>query len=155
MVLLCSFFLHLKLSHHLFQLFGRLLRCFFSCKTPAVFCGLKDFTRLSISMRVTRWWLNFHFWVNYPFNKFAVNLRLLSVFLRYSVIKSCCQWKDQDRPSLAELSRKLLSGEKGASDRILKVSGTVNVEQYLQEAGYGETNSYTVFWSTVWSVPAK
>ncbi len=26
----------------------------FSCETPAVFCGLKDFTRLSVSMRVTR-----------------------------------------------------------------------------------------------------
>ncbi|KAM3613742.1 uncharacterized protein V6R79_004579 [Siganus canaliculatus] len=63
----------------------------------------------------------------------------------YSIIKSCCQWKDQDRPSLAELSRKLTSGEKTASDKVLKASGTVNIEQYLQEAGYGETNSYTVF----------
>lgn len=63
----------------------------------------------------------------------------------YSVMKSCCQWKDQDRPSLAEVSRKLLSGEKSASDKVLKVSGTVNIEQYLQEAGYGEANSYTVF----------
>ncbi|XP_026173306.1 tyrosine-protein kinase STYK1b [Mastacembelus armatus] len=63
----------------------------------------------------------------------------------YSIIKGCCQWKDQDRPSLAELSRKLLSGEKGASDKVLKASGTVNVEQYLQEAGYGETNNYTIF----------
>ncbi|XP_068591490.1 tyrosine-protein kinase STYK1b [Cebidichthys violaceus] len=63
----------------------------------------------------------------------------------YSVIKGCCQWKDQDRPSLAEVSRKILSGEKNASDKVLKVSGTVNVEKYLQEAGYGENNSYTVF----------
>ncbi|XP_042345302.1 tyrosine-protein kinase STYK1b [Plectropomus leopardus] len=63
----------------------------------------------------------------------------------YSVIKSCCQWKDQDRPTLAEMSRKLVSGEKSASDKVLKASGTVNIEQYLQEAGYGETNSYTVF----------
>ncbi|XP_041649080.1 tyrosine-protein kinase STYK1b [Cheilinus undulatus] len=63
----------------------------------------------------------------------------------HSIIKSCCQWKDQDRPSLAEVSRKLLSGEKGASDKVLKGSGPVNIEQYLQEAGYGETNSYTVF----------
>ncbi|XP_044064959.1 tyrosine-protein kinase STYK1b [Siniperca chuatsi] len=63
----------------------------------------------------------------------------------YSIIKACCQWKDQDRPSLAEVSHKLLSGEKSASDKVLKVSGTVNIEQYLQEAGYGETNSYTVF----------
>ncbi|XP_040900186.1 tyrosine-protein kinase STYK1b [Toxotes jaculatrix] len=63
----------------------------------------------------------------------------------YSIIKGCCQWKDQERPSLADVSRKLLSGEKSASDKVLKVSGTVNIEQYLQEAGYGETNSYTVF----------
>ncbi|KAM9852177.1 tyrosine-protein kinase STYK1b [Aulostomus maculatus] len=63
----------------------------------------------------------------------------------HSVIKGCCQWKDQDRPSLAEVSCKLLSGEKGASDKVLKASGTVNLEQYLQEAGYGENNSYTVF----------
>ncbi|XP_060905264.1 tyrosine-protein kinase STYK1b [Labrus mixtus] len=63
----------------------------------------------------------------------------------HSIIKGCCQWKDQDRPSLAEVSRKLLSGEKGASDKVLKVSGAVNIERYLQEAGYGESNSYTVF----------
>uniref|UniRef100_UPI0037E84D6E tyrosine-protein kinase STYK1b n=1 Tax=Semicossyphus pulcher TaxID=241346 RepID=UPI0037E84D6E len=63
----------------------------------------------------------------------------------HSMIKSCCQWKDVDRPSLAEVSRKLVSGEKSASDKVLKASGVVNIEQYLQEAGYGETNSYTVF----------
>ncbi|XP_023282139.1 tyrosine-protein kinase STYK1-like [Seriola lalandi dorsalis] len=63
----------------------------------------------------------------------------------YSIIKGCCHWKDQDRPSLADVSRKLLSGEKNASDKLLKVPGTVNIERYLQEAGYGETNSYTVF----------
>lgn len=63
----------------------------------------------------------------------------------YTVIKGCCQWKDQDRPSLAELSRKLASGEKIAPDKVLRASGTVNIEQYLQEAGYGEANSYTVF----------
>ncbi|KAM4580962.1 tyrosine-protein kinase STYK1b isoform 1-T2 [Odontesthes bonariensis] len=63
----------------------------------------------------------------------------------HALIKSCCQWKDQDRPSLAEASRKLVSGEKSASDKVLKASGPVNIEQYLQEAGYGETNSYTVF----------
>ncbi|XP_012730586.2 tyrosine-protein kinase STYK1b isoform X1 [Fundulus heteroclitus] len=63
----------------------------------------------------------------------------------YALIKSCCQWKEQDRPSLAEVSRKLAAGEKSSSDKALKASGTVNLEQYLQEAGYGETNSYTVF----------
>ncbi|XP_029359904.1 tyrosine-protein kinase STYK1b [Echeneis naucrates] len=63
----------------------------------------------------------------------------------FSTIKACCQWKDQDRLSLVDLNRKLLAGEKSASDKPLKVSGTVNIEQYLHEAGYGEKNSYTVF----------
>ncbi|KAM7383312.1 hypothetical protein PAMP_002976 [Pampus punctatissimus] len=63
----------------------------------------------------------------------------------YNIIKGCCQWKDQDRPSMADVSRKLLSGEKSASDKVLKVPGSINIEQYLQDAGYGDTNSYTVF----------
>lgn len=63
----------------------------------------------------------------------------------YSIIKNCSQWKESDRPSLAELTRKLSSGEKSASDKPIKSPGTVNIEQYLQEAGYGETNHYTVF----------
>lgn len=63
----------------------------------------------------------------------------------HAIIKSCCHWKDQDRPSLADVNRKLVSGEKSASDKVLKVPGTINIEQYLQEAGYGETNSYTIF----------
>uniref|UniRef100_A0A3P8X3I1 Serine/threonine/tyrosine kinase 1b n=1 Tax=Cynoglossus semilaevis TaxID=244447 RepID=A0A3P8X3I1_CYNSE len=63
----------------------------------------------------------------------------------YSIIKSCCQWKEQDRPTMIDLGRKLISAEKTASDKLLKASGIVNVERYLQEAGYGESNSYTVF----------
>ncbi|KAM3873642.1 tyrosine-protein kinase STYK1b [Diretmus argenteus] len=63
----------------------------------------------------------------------------------YSITKACCQWKEQDRASLAEVSRKLLSGEKGANDKVLKVSEPIQVEKYLQEAGYGESNNYTVF----------
>lgn len=46
---------------------------------------------------------------------------------------------------MVEMGRKLLSGEKGASDKIIKVSEKMNIEQYLQEVGYGEANSYTVF----------
>ncbi|CAL8341231.1 tyrosine-protein kinase STYK1b [Gadus morhua] len=63
----------------------------------------------------------------------------------YSMIKSCCQWKEQERTSLAELSRKLQSSEKNASDKVLRGPEPVNIERYLQEAGYGEANSYTVF----------
>ncbi|KAF7666818.1 hypothetical protein LDENG_00089130, partial [Lucifuga dentata] len=63
----------------------------------------------------------------------------------YSIIKSCCQWKEQDRPSLAEVSRKLVSAEKSATDKVLKVAESVNIEQYLHEAGYGDANNYTIF----------
>ncbi|XP_033836397.1 tyrosine-protein kinase STYK1b [Periophthalmus magnuspinnatus] len=63
----------------------------------------------------------------------------------HSIIKSCCNWKESERPLLADLSKKLSSAEKGASDKPIKSPGPVNIEQYLQEAGYGETNNYTVF----------
>lgn len=63
----------------------------------------------------------------------------------YSIIKACCQWKEQDRASLVEIAQKLQSGEKSASEKILKVPEPINIEQYLQEAGYGLSNSYTVF----------
>ncbi|XP_067250637.1 tyrosine-protein kinase STYK1b [Chanodichthys erythropterus] len=64
----------------------------------------------------------------------------------YSIIKACCQWKEQDRPSLAEVRHKLQSGEKSANDSsILRVPEPINIEQYLKEAGYGESNNYTVF----------
>lgn len=62
----------------------------------------------------------------------------------YSIIKNCSQWKESDRPSLAELTKKLSSAEKSASDKVMKSPGSMNIEQYLQEAGYGETNNYTV-----------
>ncbi len=41
----------------------------FSCETPAVFCGLKNFAQLSTGMRMSRQCLNFYFWVNYPLHK--------------------------------------------------------------------------------------
>lgn len=46
---------------------------------------------------------------------------------------------------MVELGRRLLSGEKGASDKVIKLSEKINIERYLQEAGYGEANRYTVF----------
>ncbi|XP_028326093.1 tyrosine-protein kinase STYK1b [Gouania willdenowi] len=63
----------------------------------------------------------------------------------HTVIKGCTQWKEQDRPSLAEVAKKLAAGEKSASDKVLRAQMPVNIERYLQEAGYGEANSYTVF----------
>lgn len=64
----------------------------------------------------------------------------------YSVIKSCCHWKEQDRPTLAEIRHKLQSGEKNANDKTaLRAQQPINVSRYLQEAGYGEACNYTVF----------
>lgn len=63
----------------------------------------------------------------------------------YATIKACCQWKEQDRASLDEVSHKLQSGEKSANNKVIKVLEPINIEQYLQEAGYGDTNNYTVF----------
>ena len=39
----------------------------FTPETPKVFCGLKHFTDPSICIVVSRWWVHFHFSVNYPF----------------------------------------------------------------------------------------
>ncbi|XP_036394112.1 tyrosine-protein kinase STYK1b [Megalops cyprinoides] len=64
----------------------------------------------------------------------------------YSIIKVCCQWKEQDRATLAEVIRKLQSGEKGANDRsVIRVPEPINMEKYMQEAGYSQCYNYTVF----------
>ncbi|XP_064166174.1 tyrosine-protein kinase STYK1b [Anguilla rostrata] len=64
----------------------------------------------------------------------------------YSIIKSCCHWKEADRATLSEVIRKLQSGEKSANDKsVIRVPEPINIEKYLQEAGYGETHNYTVF----------
>uniref|UniRef100_W5KS33 Serine/threonine/tyrosine kinase 1b n=1 Tax=Astyanax mexicanus TaxID=7994 RepID=W5KS33_ASTMX len=66
--------------------------------------------------------------------------------LLHSIIKACCQWKEQDRAPLAEITHKLQSSEKSANDKVvLRSPEPVNIERYLQEAGYGESNNYTVF----------
>src|SRR4029434_1784900 len=45
----------------------------------------------------------------------SLHVCLHPVSCSYSVIKACCQWKEQDRVTLAEVSRKLQSGEKSAN----------------------------------------
>ncbi|KAL0166659.1 hypothetical protein M9458_038503, partial [Cirrhinus mrigala] len=50
-----------------------------------------------------------------------------------------------DRVSLAELIRKLQSGERSANDQaVLRVSEPLDMEKYMQEAGYGESINYAV-----------
>ncbi|XP_069038888.1 tyrosine-protein kinase STYK1b [Lepisosteus oculatus] len=64
----------------------------------------------------------------------------------YSIMKSCCQWRQQDRPQLAEVLRRLQSGEKQANDRtVLRVPEPISISKYLREAGYGDSDNYTVF----------
>ncbi|KAJ8005161.1 hypothetical protein DPEC_G00143770 [Dallia pectoralis] len=63
----------------------------------------------------------------------------------YSIMKACCQWKNQDRATLAEVNSKLQSGLKSASDKVLTVTEPIVINEYLQEAGYEESNNYTVF----------
>ena len=52
-------------THHWLKLYSALI--LFTSETPKVFCGLKQFTHPSIGIVVSRYWVNFSFWVNYPF----------------------------------------------------------------------------------------
>ncbi|TKS88826.1 Tyrosine-protein kinase STYK1 [Collichthys lucidus] len=64
----------------------------------------------------------------------------------YSIIKSCCSWNPQQRPSVSQLIGKLQAGEKSANGRtVLRVPEPLDIEKYLREAGYGEAYNYAVF----------
>ncbi|KAL2079985.1 hypothetical protein ACEWY4_023778 [Coilia grayii] len=63
----------------------------------------------------------------------------------HSIIKACCQWSPQERVSLAEVRRKLQSGERSAdATTVLRVPGPLDIEKYMREAGYGESYNYAV-----------
>ncbi|XP_074468990.1 tyrosine-protein kinase STYK1 isoform X2 [Sebastes fasciatus] len=63
----------------------------------------------------------------------------------YSIIKVCCNWRPDQRPSMSELIRTLQAGEKSANGRtVLRVPEPLNIEKYLREAGYGEAYNYAV-----------
>ncbi|XP_056154844.1 tyrosine-protein kinase STYK1 [Lampris incognitus] len=63
----------------------------------------------------------------------------------YSIIKSCCQFGNQQRLSMSELIRKLQLGERGANNRtVLRVPEPLDIEEYLREAGFGEAYNYAV-----------
>ncbi|KAG5264442.1 hypothetical protein AALO_G00253830 [Alosa alosa] len=63
----------------------------------------------------------------------------------HSIIKACCQWSPQSRTSLAEVKRKLQSGERSANaTTVLRVPEPLDIEKYMREAGYGESYNYAV-----------
>ncbi|KAM4550792.1 tyrosine-protein kinase STYK1-like [Fundulus diaphanus] len=63
----------------------------------------------------------------------------------YSIMKSCCQWTPQGRPSVPELIRLLHAGETSANgSTVLTVPEPLNLEKYMREAGYGEALNYAV-----------
>ncbi|MEQ2307792.1 hypothetical protein AMECASPLE_021793, partial [Ameca splendens] len=63
----------------------------------------------------------------------------------YSIMKSCCHWTPQGRPSVTELIRILHVGEKSANgSTVLRVPEPLNIEKYMREAGYGEAFNYAV-----------
>ncbi|XP_017574071.1 tyrosine-protein kinase STYK1 isoform X1 [Pygocentrus nattereri] len=63
----------------------------------------------------------------------------------YSIMKECCQWRPQDRASLAEVTSKLWLGERSANDTaVLRVPEPLNIEKYMREAGYGEAYNFAV-----------
>ncbi len=53
-VFLLCIFLRSKLGHYLLRFLGEITATSFSCETPAVFCEIKNFTRPSTGMRVSR-----------------------------------------------------------------------------------------------------
>jgi hypothetical protein len=80
-----------------------------------------------------------------PTKTVKIGSKSYCTFFRYSIIKSCGQFAPHERPALAEVVRKLQSGEKSANDRpVLRVPGPLDIEKYLHEAGYGEAYNYTV-----------
>ncbi|KAM4725659.1 tyrosine-protein kinase STYK1-like [Anableps anableps] len=63
----------------------------------------------------------------------------------YSIMKSCCHWSTQGRPSVTELIRILHTGEQSANgSTALTVPEPLNLEKYMREAGYGEAFNYAV-----------
>ncbi|XP_007564430.1 tyrosine-protein kinase STYK1-like isoform X1 [Poecilia latipinna] len=64
----------------------------------------------------------------------------------YSMMKSCCSWSPQGRPSVTGLIRMLHTGEQSANgSTALRAPEPLNLERYMREAGYGEALNYAVF----------
>ena len=81
-VMLCFFLLFYnvwKCYHQWFNCIGYVPATLFTPETPKVF-WLKHLTQPSIGKVVSRWWVHFHFSVNYPFNvrdKILVRLSII------------------------------------------------------------------------------
>ncbi|XP_058261371.1 tyrosine-protein kinase STYK1 isoform X1 [Hemibagrus wyckioides] len=63
----------------------------------------------------------------------------------YNIIKACCKWKPEDRASLKEVISMLQLAESRASDTMtLQAPEPLDIEKYMQEAGYAETYNFAV-----------
>ncbi|XP_034157333.2 tyrosine-protein kinase STYK1 isoform X2 [Pangasianodon hypophthalmus] len=63
----------------------------------------------------------------------------------YSIIKACCQWRPQDRAPLKTVISMLQFAESHASDTvILQAPEPLDIEKYMQEAGYEEAYNFAV-----------
>lgn len=81
-------FLRFNRSPNLLQLFSRMLFCY---EGPEIFCGQWNLSPFSIYMRVSRWWLNFHFTWTHPLKvKLATDCDLLLITCVWMI-----DWKQQ------------------------------------------------------------
>uniref|UniRef100_A0A8C4S6V7 Protein kinase domain-containing protein n=1 Tax=Erpetoichthys calabaricus TaxID=27687 RepID=A0A8C4S6V7_ERPCA len=63
----------------------------------------------------------------------------------YSIIRGCCQWQQNKRPSLMDLKRRLQLGEKQANDQvILRVPEKISIGKYMKEAGLLQQENYAI-----------
>ncbi|XP_039619649.1 tyrosine-protein kinase STYK1-like isoform X2 [Polypterus senegalus] len=63
----------------------------------------------------------------------------------YTIIRGCCQWQQNKRPSLMDLKRRLQLGEKQANDQvILRVPEKISIGKYMKEAGLLQQENYAI-----------
>lgn len=82
------FFQHFKTSCRRLQLLRRENAARLFCReAPAMFCGSQSFTRHFIGMGVRRWWLNFHFWLNFPLSGGELLNSILQLFYCFTALQ--------------------------------------------------------------------
>ncbi|KAM8884874.1 tyrosine-protein kinase STYK1-like [Synchiropus picturatus] len=61
----------------------------------------------------------------------------------YAIIRLCCQFSTQQRPSVLSLLQKFQAGERSANGRkVITTSQPIDTERYLREAGFGASFSF-------------